>query len=65
MFDAVRTPSSLTIVLTESIAVADGSIESTSGITASLNGIDTEHPRMPSARTPRMAPSMSVVVKAL
>ena len=65
MFDAVSTPSSFTIVLTDSIAAADPSTTSTRGITASLNGIDTEHPRIPSARMPRTAPSMSSVVNAL
>ena len=44
MLDAVSTPPSFTIVLTDSIAAADPSTTSTSGITASLNGIDTEHP---------------------
>jgi len=53
------------MVLTESIALADAVSSSTSGITASLNGIDTEQPRMPSARTPPIAPSMSPVVNAL
>ena len=53
------------MVLTDSIAVADAVSASTSGITASLNGIDTEQPRMPSARTPPMAASMSPVVNAL
>ncbi|MDQ1137297.1 hypothetical protein QE410_002096 [Microbacterium sp. SORGH_AS 1204] len=49
----------------EPIASADASMRSTSGITASLNGIDTEQPRIPSARTPPIAAAMSVVVKAL
>jgi hypothetical protein len=65
VFDAVSRPSSLTMVLTDPITAAESSTSSTSGITASLNGIDTEQPRMPSARTPAMAPSMSVVVNAL
>ena len=34
-------------------------------MTSSLNGIDTEQPRMPRARTPPMAAAMSVVVNAL
>ena len=55
----------MTIVLTEPMARAESSTTSTSGITASLNGIDTEHPRMPSARTPPIAAAMSVVVNAL
>ena len=55
----------MTIVLTEPIARAESSTTSTSGITASLKGIDTEQPRMPSARTPPIAAAMSVVVNAL
>ncbi len=62
---ASRHHTSLTIVLTEWIAIADDSISSTRAITSSLNGIDTEHPRMPSARTPPIAAAMSVVVNAL
>ena len=65
MFEAVSRPSSLTIVLTEPMAVAESSTTSTSGITASLKGIDTEQPRMPRARTPPIAAAMSVVVNAL
>ena len=65
VFDPVSTPPSFTIVLTDSIAAAEGSTTSMSGMTASLNGIDTEHPRIESARMPRTAPSMSSVVKAL
>ena len=65
MLDARRYPSSLTMVLTEWMARADGSTSSTSAMTSSLNGIDTEQPRMPSARTPPMAAAMSVVVNAL
>ncbi len=65
MFDAVSRPSSLTIVLTDSMTRAEGSISSTSAITSNLNGIDTEHPRIPRARTPPIAPAISVVVNAL
>lgn len=55
----------LTIVFTEVIASAEASRESTRSITASLNGIDTPQPRMPSARIPRTAPGRSSVVQAL
>ena len=65
MFDAVRRAASLTIVLTDWMARADGSTSSTSAITSSLNGIDTEQPRMPRARTPPIAAAISVVVNAL
>jgi hypothetical protein len=65
VFDAVRRPSSLTIVLTAWMARADGSTSSTSAMTSSLKGIETEQPRMPSARTPPIAATMSVVVNAL
>jgi len=61
---ALRKPSSFTIVFTDWIAVAEASSSSTRAITSSLNGMDTEHPRMPSARTPPMAPARSVVVNA-
>jgi hypothetical protein len=61
----VSTPSSFTMVLTESIAFAEGSSRSTSAITSSLNGIDTAQPLMPRPRTPAMAEGRSVVVKAL
>jgi hypothetical protein len=61
----VRTPSSFTIVLTESMAFADGSRASTRGMTSSLNGIETAQPRIPSPRRPAMAAGRSVVVKAL
>ena len=64
MFDAVRCPSSLTMVLTALIARAESSTLSTSAITSCLKGIDTEQPRMPSARTPPIAAAMSVVVNA-
>jgi hypothetical protein len=53
------------MVFTELMARADCSTSSTSAMTSSLNGIDTEQPRMPSARTPPMAATMSVVVNAL
>ncbi|SHW31961.1 Uncharacterised protein [Mycobacteroides abscessus subsp. abscessus] len=65
MLQAVNRPASLTIVLTELITRADSSSSSTSAMTSSLNGMDTEQPRMPRARTPPMAAAMSVVVKAL
>ena len=65
MFEAVSSPPSFTIVLTDPIAAAECSMWSTRGITASLKGIDTEQPRMPSARTPAIAPAISVVVNAL
>ena len=65
VFDAVRHPSSLTIVFTASMARAESSTSSTRAITSRLNGMDTEQPRMPSARTPPIAATMSVVVKAL
>jgi hypothetical protein len=52
-------------VLTDRIASADGSSSSTSGMQASLNGIDTPQPRMPSARIPAIAAGRSVVVNAL
>jgi hypothetical protein len=65
VFEPVRTPSSLTTVFTESIAAAEGSRRSRNGMIASLNGIETEQPRMPRARIPRTAPSRSVVVNAL
>ena len=53
------------MVLIEEIAFAAASSSSTSAITSSLNGIDTEQPRMPRARTPPIAALMSVVVIAL
>ena len=65
MLDALSLPSSLTMVFTEWMARADGSTSSTRAMTSSLNGIDTEQPRMPRARTPPIAAAMSVVVKAL
>ena len=40
------------MVLTDWMADAVASISSTSAITASLNGIETEQPRNPSARIP-------------
>ena len=54
-----------TRVLTELIASAESSIESTRAITSSLKGIDTPHPRIPSARIPATAAGRSVVVNAL
>ncbi len=65
MLYAVSTPASFTIVLTESIAVAEGSIRSTSAITSSLYGMEIAQPRMPSPRTPAMAWARSVGAKAL
>jgi len=53
------------MVLTLSIAAAEPSSRSRSGITASLNGIEMAQPRMPKARMPPTAASRSVVVKAL
>ena len=55
----------LTIVFTEAIAVAESSIESTRGITSSLNGIETPQPRIPSALIPATAEGRSEVVNAL
>ncbi len=54
-----------TRVLTELIASAEASIESTRAITSSLKGIDTPHPRIPSARIPATAAGRSLVVNAL
>ena len=65
MLYAVSRPPSLTIVLTASMTCADGSMTSTSGMTSCFHGIETAQPRMPSARTPLIAPTMSSVVKAL
>jgi len=62
---ALRWPSVLTMVFTEPMAAADGSSSSTRGMAASLNGMETALPRMPSARMPVMAPGRSWVVKAL
>jgi len=53
------------MVLTESIAAADGSSPSSIGMQASLNGIEMAQPRMPSARMPTIAPARSWVLKAL
>ena len=58
-------PPSLTMVLTESMAFADGSITSTRAMTSSLYGIDTAQPRIPSPRTPAIAWARSVGAKAL
>jgi hypothetical protein len=62
---AIRRPSSLTMVLTDWIAAAEGVISSTRGMQASLKGMETAQPRTPSARTPPIAAGRSVVVKAL
>ncbi|MDT4875803.1 hypothetical protein FQZ97_1112010 [compost metagenome] len=53
------------MVFTDWMAEAEASSSSSSGIQASLNGIDTAEPRMPRARIPPMAAGRSVVVKAL
>ena len=47
------------------IAVAKPSSPSTSSTQASLQGIETPHPRMPRARIPATAAARSVVVNAL
>lgn len=65
MLWATNRPSSLTMVLTDCSRAAEGLSSSNSGMQASLNGMDTAQPRMPSARTPPMAAGRSVVVKAL
>lgn len=61
----VRRPSSLTMVLTELMALAEGVISSTRAMTSSFHGMETEQPRMPRPRTPAMASRMSVAEKAL
>ncbi len=53
------------MVLTDSMALAEGVISSTRAMTSSFQGMETPHPRMPRPRTPAMAAVMSVVVKAL
>jgi hypothetical protein len=62
---AVSRPSSFTTVFAASMAAADGSTSSTRGRIADLNGMETEQPRIPRARTPRTAPSRSSVLNAL
>ena len=47
------------------MACAEGEISSKNGMQLSLKGIETAQPRMPSARMPLTALSISVVVKAL
>jgi hypothetical protein len=60
----VSRPSSLTIVFTAPIAAASSWTRSSSGSTASLCGMVTPQPRIPSARIAATAASVSSRLKA-
>ena len=53
------------MVLTDSIAAAEGSSSSTSAMTSCFQGIDTAQPRMPRPRTPAIASTMPEAANAL